>query len=53
MNTVSGTGVAFTRNPGTGENIFYGKYVQQAPEIYYFLTLYVVVHALIAWFRVV
>jgi pyruvate,orthophosphate dikinase len=26
----SGTGVAFTRDPGTGENIFYGEFLQTA-----------------------
>ncbi len=26
----SGTGVAFTRNPATGENIFYGEYLMKA-----------------------
>jgi len=26
----SGTGVAFTRNPATGENVFYGEYLMQA-----------------------
>lgn len=26
----SGTGVAFTRNPATGENVFFGEYLEQA-----------------------
>ncbi len=26
----SGTGVAFTRNPATGEHVFYGEYLEQA-----------------------
>lgn len=29
-NTKSGSGVAFTRNPGTGENLFYGEYLANA-----------------------
>ena len=28
--TTSGTGVAFTRNPSTGENEFYGEYLMDA-----------------------
>lgn len=27
MNDQSGSGVAFTRNPSTGENAFYGEYL--------------------------
>lgn len=30
MGETSGTGVAFTRNPSTGENIFYGEYLMNA-----------------------
>lgn len=30
MGEDSGTGVAFTRNPSTGENIFYGEYLMNA-----------------------
>lgn len=30
MGTNSGTGVAFTRNPATGENVFYGEYLMNA-----------------------
>ncbi len=30
MGTDSGTGVGFTRNPGTGENIIYGEYLVNA-----------------------
>jgi len=30
MGKNSGTGVAFTRNPATGENLFYGEYLMQA-----------------------
>ena len=30
MGNDSCTGVAFTRNPGTGENKFYGEYPQNA-----------------------
>ncbi len=30
MGNNSGTGVAFTRNPATGENIFYGEYLKNA-----------------------
>lgn len=30
MNEFSGTGVAFTRNPSTGENKFYGEYLMNA-----------------------
>lgn len=30
MGTTSATGVAFTRNPGTGENKFYGEYLVNA-----------------------
>eukprot|EP01041_Mallomonas_annulata_P004386 gene4386-8730_t len=30
MNSVSGTGVAFTRNPGTGDKVFYGEYLSNA-----------------------
>lgn len=30
LNDVSGTGVAFTRNPSTGENHFYGEYLMRA-----------------------
>lgn len=30
MGNSSGTGVAFTRNPSTGENIFYGEYLKNA-----------------------
>ena len=30
MGTDSGTGVAFTRNPSTGENLFYGEYLMNA-----------------------
>eukprot|EP01041_Mallomonas_annulata_P006051 gene6051-12201_t len=30
MNSYSGTGVGFTRNPGTGENVFYGEYLSNA-----------------------
>ena len=30
MGDTSGTGVAFTRNPSTGENIFYGEYLKNA-----------------------
>jgi len=30
MGETSGTGVAFTRNPSTGENIFYGEYLKNA-----------------------
>ncbi|MFQ5995171.1 MAG: pyruvate, phosphate dikinase [Acidiferrobacterales bacterium] len=30
MGNDSGTGVAFTRNPGTGENAFYGEYLVNA-----------------------
>lgn len=30
LNDVSGTGVAFTRNPSTGENHFYGEYLMKA-----------------------
>lgn len=30
MGDTSGTGVAFTRNPATGENIFYGEWVPNA-----------------------
>lgn len=29
-NDISGSGVAFTRNPGTGENVFYGEYLNNA-----------------------
>lgn len=29
-NNLSGSGVAFTRNPGTGENVFYGEYLSNA-----------------------
>lgn len=29
MNENSGTGVAFTRNPATGEAVFYGEYLDQ------------------------
>ena len=28
MGTDSATGVAFTRDPGTGENVFYGEYLR-------------------------
>ena len=30
MGDTSGTGVAFTRNPSTGENVFYGEYLKNA-----------------------
>ena len=30
MGETSGTGVAFTRNPSTGENVFYGEYLMNA-----------------------
>lgn len=30
VNSKSGTGVAFTRDPGTGENVFYGEYLLNA-----------------------
>ncbi len=30
LNDNSGTGVAFTRNPATGENVFYGEYLMRA-----------------------
>ncbi len=30
MGETSGTGVAFTRNPSTGENVFYGEYLKNA-----------------------
>lgn len=30
MGTTSATGVAFTRNPSTGENVFYGEYLVNA-----------------------
>ncbi|MFC1755240.1 pyruvate, phosphate dikinase [Thermoproteota archaeon] len=30
LGETSGTGVAFTRNPSTGENIFYGEYLMNA-----------------------
>jgi len=30
MGETSGTGVAFTRNPATGENVFYGEYLMNA-----------------------
>lgn len=30
MGETSGTGVAFTRNPSTGENLFYGEYLMNA-----------------------
>lgn len=30
LNDISGTGVAFTRNPATGENYFYGEYLMKA-----------------------
>ena len=30
MGATSGTGVAFTRNPATGENVFYGEYLLNA-----------------------
>ncbi|OPZ63983.1 MAG: Pyruvate, phosphate dikinase [Firmicutes bacterium ADurb.Bin506] len=30
MGDTSGTGVAFTRNPATGENVFYGEYLLNA-----------------------
>jgi len=30
MGDTSGTGVAFTRNPSTGENVFYGEYLMNA-----------------------
>ncbi|MDD4263670.1 MAG: pyruvate, phosphate dikinase [Firmicutes bacterium] len=30
LNDSSGTGVAFTRNPATGENVFYGEYLMKA-----------------------
>ncbi len=30
LNDRSGTGVAFTRNPSTGENVFYGEYLMKA-----------------------
>jgi pyruvate,orthophosphate dikinase len=30
FNTNSGTGVAFTRNPATGEDVFYGEYLMNA-----------------------
>ncbi|MCP4051099.1 MAG: pyruvate, phosphate dikinase [bacterium] len=30
MGLTSGTGVAFTRNPSTGENVFYGEYLMNA-----------------------
>jgi len=30
MNANSGTGVAFTRNPATGEDVFYGEYLMNA-----------------------
>ena len=30
MGTTSGTGVCFTRNPSTGENVFYGEYLINA-----------------------
>ncbi len=30
MGSDSGTGVAFTRNPSTGENVLYGEYLQNA-----------------------
>jgi len=30
MNDKSGSGVAFTRNPATGENVFYGEYLSNA-----------------------
>ncbi len=30
MGESSGTGVAFTRNPATGENVFYGEYLMNA-----------------------
>lgn len=29
----SGTGVAFTRNPATGEAVFYGEYLEQVGEV--------------------
>ena len=30
LGETSGTGVAFTRNPATGENVFYGEYLMRA-----------------------
>ncbi|HAI85551.1 MAG TPA: pyruvate, phosphate dikinase, partial [Firmicutes bacterium] len=30
MGDTSGTGVAFTRDPATGENVFYGEYLMNA-----------------------
>lgn len=30
MSDASGTGVAFTRNPATGERVFYGEFLQNA-----------------------
>lgn len=30
MGESSGTGVAFTRDPSTGENVFYGEYLMNA-----------------------
>lgn len=30
ISETSGTGVAFTRDPGTGENVFYGEFLQTA-----------------------
>src|SRR4029453_12816560 len=30
LGSTSGTGVGFTRNPATGENAFYGEYLENA-----------------------
>ena len=30
MDSNSGTGVAFTRNPGTGQNLIFGEYLSNA-----------------------